>query len=126
MKASLCKTVGCNNPAWSGGLCKNHMAHKSSFKKTVPAKKGPNPMHKFFMEIWKERPHYSELGGEWLGKEASSAFFHHILPKSTHPEMAYLKSNIILLSLDEHANVENDMYRYPEINERRLKLLNQQ
>ena len=76
------------------------------------------------MEIWKERIHESEVSGTYLGKEALSTFFHHILPKNKYPELAYEKSNIILLTLEEHTNVENDMYRYPEVNVRREQLLN--
>ena len=81
-------------------------------------------MRKFFMEIWKERIHESEVSGTYLGKEALSTFFHHILPKSKYPEVAYDKSNIILLTLDEHTNVETDMYKYEEVNRRRIQLLN--
>lgn len=84
-----------------------------------------NPMHVFFMDVWNERKHYSEVSGEYLGKEPLSTFFHHILPKSKYPEVAYNKSNIILLTLDEHTNVEADIYRYEEINRRRIQLLNQ-
>lgn len=81
-------------------------------------------MRKLFMEIWKERKHESEVSGSYLGKEALSTFFHHILPKNKYPEVAYDKSNIILLTLDEHTNVENDMYKYEEVNKRRIELLN--
>lgn len=81
-------------------------------------------MHVFFMEIWKKREHKSEISGEPLGKEAMSTFFHHILPKSKYPEVAYNESNIILLTLDEHTNVENDIYKYDKINQLRIQLLN--
>jgi hypothetical protein len=81
-------------------------------------------MHVFFKEIWKERKHYSELSGIYLGSEAMSTFFHHILPKEKYPEVAYDKSNIILLTLDEHTNVENDIYKYEKINKIRIELLN--
>ncbi len=94
-------------------------------KSVVKKPKEVNPMHVFFMEIWKKREHKSEISGEPLGKEAMSTFFHHILPKSKYPEVAYNESNIILLTLDEHTNVEADIYRYEEINRRRIQLLNQ-
>lgn len=76
-----------------------------------------------FEKIWKERPHYSELSWEYLGKELSSLFFHHILPKSRYEEAMLDEDNIILLTWDEHSNVENDPTRYDEINKRREKLL---
>lgn len=125
MKRSLCKKEGCNNPAWSKGLCKNHIEYKPLRKSAYKKRETPNDMHEFFMDIWNERAHYSELSGEYLGKEPSSAFFHHILPKEKYPELGYMKSNIILLTLEEHGNVENDMYKYELINERREQLLNQ-
>jgi hypothetical protein len=81
-------------------------------------------MRNFFIEIWNERKHYSEVSGEYLGSEPLSTFFHHILPKSKYPEVAYDKSNIILLTLPEHESVENDMYRFEEVNKRRIELLN--
>ncbi len=79
-------------------------------------------MRNLFLEIWKERKHYSEVSGDYLGKEALSTFFHHILPKSKYPDAGYDKSNIILLTLDEHTNVEADMYKYEEVNKRRESL----
>jgi hypothetical protein len=79
-------------------------------------------MRNFFLDIWKERKHYSEVSGTYLGKEALSTFFHHILPKSKYPDLVYDKSNIILLTLDEHTNVESDMYKYEEVNKRRESL----
>lgn len=123
-----CSVEGCNNRVWSKGLCVNHIPKTklrlSSDIATTRLKKGPNEMHLFFQEIWKERRHYSEVSGEYLGKEAMSTYFHHILPKSKYPELSYDKSNIILLTLDEHTNVESDMYKYEEVNKRREQLLN--
>jgi hypothetical protein len=81
-------------------------------------------MREFFLHIWKKRAHYSEITGQYLGKEPMSTYFHHILPKEKYPEACLDEENIILLTLEEHSNVENDMYRYEEINNRRnlLKL----
>jgi hypothetical protein len=79
-------------------------------------------MRNLFLEIWKERKHYSEVSGNYLGSEALSTFFHHILPKSKYPDASYDKSNIILLTLDEHTNVEADIYKYEEVNKRRESL----
>lgn len=79
-------------------------------------------MWQLFQEIWNERPHYSELSWEPLGKEISSLYFHHILPKRNNDEAKFDKENIILLTWDEHENVERDPVRYEEINKRREKL----
>jgi hypothetical protein len=51
-----------------------------------------------------------------------STYFHHILPKEKYPEACLDEENIILLTLEEHSNVENDMYRYEEVNKRREQL----
>jgi hypothetical protein len=48
-----------------------------------------------------------------------STYFHHILPKEKYPEACLDEENIILLTLEEHSNVEADMYRYEEVNKRR-------
>jgi hypothetical protein len=81
-------------------------------------------MRDFFLSIWKKRSHKSEVSGVYLGKEPMSTYFHHILPKEKYPEACLDEENIILLTLEEHSNVENDMYRYEEVNIRRnlLKL----
>ena len=79
-------------------------------------------MQTFFLQIWKKRPHKSEVSGTPLGSEALSIFFHHILPKEKHPQAKLDEENIILLTLDEHSNVESDIYRYEEVNKRREQL----
>ena len=80
-------------------------------------------MRQFFLSIWKKRPHKSEVSGTYLGSEPMSTYFHHILPKEKYPEACLDEENIILLTLEEHSNVENDMYKYEEVNERRNHLL---
>ena len=79
-------------------------------------------MRQFFLSIWNKRPHRSEVSGAYLGKEPMSTYFHHILPKEKYPEACLDEENIVLLSLLEHSNVENDMYKYEEVNERRNQL----
>jgi hypothetical protein len=76
-------------------------------------------MRDFFVAIWKKRPHRSEIDDTFLGKEPLSVFFHHILPKEKYPQAEFDEENIILMSLDQHSNVENDMFRYEEVNKRR-------
>jgi hypothetical protein len=90
-----------------------------SFSSTTKNRNDTTDMYSFFLLIWNNRPHYSEISNTPLGREISSAFFHHILGKKKHPQAAYDEENIVLLLLDEHSNVESDMYRYEEINRRR-------
>jgi len=80
-------------------------------------------MRDFFLQLWKKRAHYSEITGQYLGKEPMSTYFHHILSKEKYPQACFDEENIILLTLEEHSNVEADMYRYEEINKRRNYLL---
>jgi len=129
-----CSVEGCENRIWGKGLCLSHIKRKPITPKrggliTVKRdmfvqKTKVETMRNLFLEIWKERKHYSEVSGDYLGGEALSTFFHHILPKSKYPELQYDKSNIILLTLPEHESVENDMYRFEEVNRRRIELLN--
>ena len=130
-----CSIENCNNPIWSKGVCKNHIIKKpinggntiqmsSLLRKKLD--KSPSKfleMREFFMSIWNQKPHRSELSGDYLGKEPMSTYFHHILPKEKYPEACLDEENIVLLSLLEHSNVENDMYKYEEINNRRKNLL---
>ena len=97
-------------------------AVKSLVNKRKTSDGSPKVLHELFMNIWKKRKHYSEVSGTYLGKEALSIYFHHILPKNKYPEFCLDEENIILLTLEEHENVEWNMYRYEEINKRRDKL----
>jgi len=81
-------------------------------------------LREFFLSIWKKRKHHSEVSGDYLGSEPMSTYFHHILAKEKYPEACLDEENIILLTLEEHSNVENDMYRYDEVNKRRDSLKN--
>jgi hypothetical protein len=56
----------------------------------------------FFMEIWNERPHESEVSGEYLGEEPLAHFFSHVCAKGTHPTIRYEKRNIMLMTIKEH------------------------
>ena len=82
-----------------------------------------NKMRDFFLSIWSKRRHYSEVSGTCLGKECLTIYFHHILPKNSYPDLMYKEENIVLLTGDEHSNVENDKFRYKIINIRRNELL---
>ena len=123
------KCKKCNNNC-EGEYCFQHKPRKQlqqsgrpslTTKKKVSDGKS-HQMREMFLDIWKKRPHKSEISGTYLGKEAMSTYFHHILPKEKYPEACLDEENIILLTLEEHSNVENDMYRYEEVNKRRNQL----
>ena len=130
-----CKTCGKNadseycfahksrKPLSSGKGLSSKMSVISSIKAKNVHNDGHNQQREMFMNIWKKKRHYSEVSGLYLGKEPMSTYFHHILPKEKYPEACLDEENIILLTLEEHSNVENDIYRYEEVNKRRNHLL---
>lgn len=124
---STCKTCG---KKCDGEYCFQHKPRKplkatKGFKVKVPEKHPINdikPMQEFFLKIWRKKLHYSEISMDYLGKEPLTIFFHHILPKEKYPQAAFDEENIILLTLEEHDQVEMDPTRYEEINKRRQQL----
>ena len=130
-----CKTCGKNadseycfahkarKPLSSGKGLSSKMSVISSIKAKNVHNAGHNQQRDMFMNIWKKRKHHSEVSGVYLGKEPMSTYFHHILPKEKYPDACLDEENIILLTLEEHSNVENDMYRYEEVNKKRNYLL---
>lgn len=123
---STCKTCGVN---CEGDYCFRHKPKKAlarTRKWTCSSGKCGTQirdMKQFFVEVWAQRKHFSEVSNTWLGNEPLTVFFHHILPKEKYPEAAYDPENIILLTWQEHDQVEMDMYRFEEVNLRRDKLL---
>lgn len=130
-----CKTCGKNadseycfahksrKPLPSGrGLTSRKMINSSN-KDPQSNNDGYKLQRDMFLSIWKKRPHRSEVSEEYLGSEPMSTYFHHILPKEKYPDACLDEENIILLTLEEHSNVESDMYRYEEVNKRRNHLL---
>lgn len=104
-------------------LQQQRMMNRSLSSKKGNSERNVIQMREFFMSLWKKRSHYSEVSGRFLGKEPLTVFFHHILPKEKYPEACFDDENIIFLTLEEHSNVESDMYRYEEVNKKRNYLL---
>jgi hypothetical protein len=131
MKAQ-CKTCGKN---CDGEYCFQHKPRKAMSKGTKTLKlikdtykmcvkkdeeiRQISEMQQFFLQIWKKRQHLSEISGLPLVGEPLSVYFHHILPKNKYPQAALDEENIILLTLNEHDQVESDIYRFEEVNKRR-------
>jgi hypothetical protein len=62
---------------------------------------GPTQIE-FFREIWSERPHFSEVSGEFLGEEMQPICMSHLLPKGSYRKFKFRKDNIVLMTPDEH------------------------
>ena len=119
-----CKSCGVN---CEGEHCFRHKPRKPlpksrGLSKTVKKQEDDrqiSEMRDFFLQLWKKRRHFSEVSGKYLGSEPLTTFFHHVLPKEKYPEASLDEENIILLTLEEHDQVEMDTYRYDEVNRRR-------
>jgi len=80
-------------------------------KKQAKKKVNPGDQKKMFIEIWKERPHVSELSGEYLGDEMNAWFFAHILGKGAYPHLKLVKENIMLVTQAEHWTLDQQTHR---------------
>lgn len=123
MLKQFCKNCG---KKCEGEYCFIHKKRKSFSQKFTNKKlilEEVNIMRDFFLSVWKKRLHKSEVSGDNLGREPLTVFFHHILPKEKYSMSELDEENIILLTTDEHANVENDMYCYEEVNNKRKHLI---
>jgi len=123
---STCPTCGAR---CEGSHCfrhkpRNKLSSKLSKKldKSEEVIRQISELREFFLQIWSKKAHYSEISNSYLGKEPLSVFFHHILPKEKYPQAMYDEENIILLTLEEHDNVERNIYKYKEVNRRRQLL----
>lgn len=77
-----------------------------------------------YLEVWEERPHYSEISGEpllginnpkWLWQ------FAHVLGKGAFPSFKFRKENIMLMLPEEHEKQET----FPKFMERKEELKSQ-
>ena len=75
---------------------------RTPLKRKYKKKDIDDRMRKLFLEIWEERPHYSEISGKWLGNEPLTIFFDHLLEKEMYEWLKYEKKNIILCTGEEH------------------------
>lgn len=108
-----CKT--CGKPSESE-YCFLHkirkpLAKTGGFKISGKSKKNilydKDKMWELFLSIWKQRGPYSEIDNTYLGKEAKSVFFDHLMPKENFPEVMYEEWNILIVSWEQHDNRHN-------------------
>ena len=83
-------------------------------KKKKSKKVNPRLQSKMFEEIWRDRPHVSELSGKFLGDEMNAWFFAHILGKGAHPHLKLVKENIMLVTHDEHWTLDQETHKAKE------------
>ena len=80
---------------------------KTKAKKVYKPKVGQVDM---FLLIWKEREHKSELSGAYLGDIPNAWFFAHILGKGAFPQAKYDLDNIMLVTQDEHWQLDQNTH----------------
>lgn len=79
--------------------------------------------HKFYQEIWEERKHTCYESGKYLGEEALTTFFHHILPKEVYPQYRHHEWNIVILSPKIHGDIElGGLDKAPKVKQLYLEL----
>ena len=88
---------------------KGFSSKKSVFKHKEISKE-PDKMKNFFLDIWKIKPHICENCNVYLGKEAKSYMFDHLLEKSKYPELAFEKENIMIVCLKCHDEKTRGFY----------------
>ena len=89
---------------------------KTPLKRSGPIKKKPvspelkaerKEQHEkdwaMYRRIWASRMHRCAMCNIWLGNEAKSFHFDHLIEKATHPELRYVEETIILICGDDHS-----------------------
>lgn len=100
----------------------NNCVNFTAYKKNNLKKEQTDKLTELFLWLWTARGRKSEISKKYLGREALRSYFHHILPKKKYPQAALDPENIIILSIEEHDQVEIKPNRYEEINKRREQL----
>jgi hypothetical protein len=123
-KCKICGKNAYSEYCWKHKFNKSlHKKKSFKFEKQEIDIESINQMHDFFFSIWKKKKHVSDLNGEILISPICSAYYHHILPRRKFPEAKFDEENIVQLSINQHANVELNPYRYEQINNQRNYLL---
>lgn len=116
LKGKSCEVGGCFNPSFARGRCRYHYRpqnppkpNRKAVVKRSPHRRGSAPKRRkptgealLFKIIWTERPHYCVWCGEWLGNEACTFHFSHIIPKGRWPDLRLDPTNIRLLCFECH------------------------
>ena len=69
----------------------------------------------FYKEIWDASPHVCGECGCYLGKEAMTTFFHHLIPKKVYPQFRHTPENIMILCTEHHYQVGMNVDRLPAV-----------
>lgn len=87
----------------SGTIKKKALTHQQVAERKAQSERD----WQFYEEIWNERGPYSEISGTYLGSEVNKACCDHLIEKSIRSDLRYEKDNIILVTIEEHAQKTN-------------------
>ena len=68
----------------------------------------------FYMLMWNERDHYSQISGAYLGEEPQAYMFSHLVSKGSHPELERAKENVWFMTFEEHRDWEDGRTDHPK------------
>jgi hypothetical protein len=112
LRAKKCKSVGCNNPVWSNGLCKNHIpkkrirSHKDKPQKDIGE---IDKMREFFNSLWEKLPKVKKCRacGKRIFGENLTIYWDHLLEKEIFPQFKYEPKNMFFCCPDCHTEKSN-------------------
>ena len=81
-----------------GGIKSNEKQAEKSLQKIQD--------NEFYLKIWEERKHISDLTGKIIPGECSPAYMHHLLPKHKYKNLRYEPDNILLCEIEYHSQIE--------------------
>lgn len=65
----------------------------------------------FYLQIWEERDHVSEVSGKALGEEPNYTYFAHILGKGSYPRFRHNPNNVMLMTFEEHYEFDHNTHK---------------
>lgn len=83
-------------------------------KRSLSNKKSHDKEIEMMQKLWLERPHISEVSGEYLGEEFEVSFFAHVLGKGAYPSLRTNPKNIVIMTFDEHYMLDHQTHRAKE------------
>lgn len=91
----------------------NRLNKGKKILKSIPVKKKPSGQMAIFDEIWNEREHISEISRLPLHPKGHPQWhwqFSHVLSKGHYKRFKLLKSNVVLMTPEEHFKVTNNTH----------------
>ncbi len=93
-----------------GAKADSEYCFKHKPKKQLQKNEKTLQMQEMFLSIWKKKKHYCENCNVYLGNEAKSYMFDHLLEKSKYSELTLEEDNIMITCLNCHATKTNGHY----------------